>query len=292
MSVLTEKPEVSIPAASSTQSAGSAAHPGLIAEVRRRGRIAWRMARLYRNWPMAVLDRFYLVKPQPIVYRLRNGLQFSVGTRDAGIINEIWLDGAYTSAPGFAIRDHWVVADLGGHKGIFAVFSATRAKGVKVFSFEPSPENFALLTSNLQRNKLTNVKAFNVAVSNRDGESTLHITPEAWSNTLLEGPESESRSAGDVRVETWSLSRVLRTIGSPVDLVKMDIEGMEYQSLLSCPPEDLRSVARIAMEYHHDPSPHPHTISELVQFLNANGFTTQLYPGQELLIAEQKSKVF
>ena len=289
MSVLTEKPDVSIPAASSTQTAIPAARPGFVSEVRRRGQIAWKMARLYRNWPMAVLDRFYLVKPQPIVYRLRNGLQFSVGTRDAGIINEIWLDGAYTSAPGFAIRDNWVVADLGGHKGIFAVFAATRAKGVKVFSFEPSPENFALLTSNVQRNQLTNVKAFNVAVSNRDGESTLHITPEAWSNTLLEG--AGSRSAGDVQVETWSLSRVLRTIGSPVDLVKMDIEGMEYQALLSCPPEDLRSVARIAMEYHHDPSPNPHTISELIQFLHANGFTTQLYPGQELLIAEHKSTV-
>src|SRR5579872_5612864 len=169
--------------------------PGMLQEFCRRGLIAWKMAKLYRNWPMAVLDRFYLVKPQPIVYKLRSGEEFSLGTRDAGIINEIYLDGAYTSEPGFAIKENWVVADLGGHKGIFAIYAATRAKGVRVFSFEPSPGNFALLSQNIQRNKLSNVKAFNVAVSGADGKSTLHLTSEAWSNTLLQDAGTETHSA-------------------------------------------------------------------------------------------------
>ncbi len=181
-----------------------------------------------------------------------------------------------------------MVSDLGGHKGIFAIYAATRAKGVRVFSFEPSPENFALLSQNIQRNKLSNVKAFNVAVSGADGKSTLHLTSEAWSNTLLQDAGTETHSAGDVTVETWSLSRVLQAIGSPVNLLKMDIEGMEYQSLLACPAEDLASVERISMEYHHDSGPTPHTVSELAEFLNANGFTTRIYPKQELLIAERK----
>lgn len=262
--------------------------PGILQRIRRKSWIAWKMILLYRNWPMAVLDRFYLIKPQPVVYHLRDKAEFSVGSRDAGIINEIYIDGAYTSSPGFAIRDDWVVADVGGHKGIFSVFAATRAKRVKVYAFEPSPENFALLNQNVQRNKLSNVKAFNVAVSGKDGESTLHLSQSGWANALVQDSDSASPSNGDVKVETWSLSRVLKTIVSPVSLLKMDIEGMEYEALLSCTAEDLQTVERISMEYHHDPRPTPHGISQLVDFLIASGFSTHLYPDQELLVAERQ----
>jgi FkbM family methyltransferase len=68
----------------------------------------------------------------------------------------------YTSSPGFAIRDGWVVVDVGGHKGIFTVFAATRASDIEVYTFEASRENFGLLSQNIQRNGLANVRAFNV----------------------------------------------------------------------------------------------------------------------------------
>jgi FkbM family methyltransferase len=239
---------------------------------------------------MAVLDKLHLVRPRPIVYRLRDRVELSVCARtyDAYIINEIWIDGVYTSSPGFAILDDWVIADLGGHKGIFAVFAAIRARGVKVYTFEASPENFALLSHNIQRNKLSNVKAFNVAVSGRDGESTLHLYPDNGQNTLLQRSDPALRSIGDIRVETWSMARVLKTIASPVNLLKMDIEGMEYEALLSCPVGDLQTVERIALEYHDDLVRTPHHVSKLVDFLNASGFSTHLYPGRKILVAERQ----
>src|SRR5439155_18478279 len=39
-----------------------------------------------------------------------------------------------TSSPGFSIRDGWVIADVGGHKGIFSVSAATRARNVMVYT--------------------------------------------------------------------------------------------------------------------------------------------------------------
>ena len=81
----------------------SAGAQSTMQRIRRKSWVALSIIRLYRNWPMAVLDRLYLVDPQSIVYRLRGGVNLSVRTRDAGIINEIWIDRAYTSLPGFAI---------------------------------------------------------------------------------------------------------------------------------------------------------------------------------------------
>jgi len=66
-----------------------------------------------------------------MVHRFRNGVELCVRTQtyDLLIINEVWVDRIYTSSAGFEILDDWVVVDVGGHKGIFSVFAASRAKG-------------------------------------------------------------------------------------------------------------------------------------------------------------------
>jgi FkbM family methyltransferase len=263
----------------------------ILHRIQRKSSVAWSITRVYRDWPMVALEIFRLLRPRPIVHRLRNGLELCVrtGTYDLSIINEIWIDQVYTSSPGFAIRNDWVIADIGGHKGIFSVFAASRARGVKVFAFEASPETFAQLSHNIQRNKLSNVTAFNVAVCGEDGESTLRLYPDNGQNTLLHRTDHALQPTAGIKVETWSMARVLKTIASPVNLLKMDIEGMEYEALLSCTAEDLKAVERIALEYHDDCVSTSHRVSVLVDFLNANGFSTRLCPGRAILIAERPS---
>src|SRR4030095_3908102 len=147
--------------------------PAILHRIWEKIRIGWRMTQLYRNWPMAFLDWLHLIRPRPIVYRLRDGTHLCASTRtyDLYIINEVWLDDVYTSSLGFSIRDGWVIVDIGGHKGIFSIFAATRAKNVMVYPCEPAPANFAQLSYNIQQNELSNVRMFNIAVSGRDGES-------------------------------------------------------------------------------------------------------------------------
>jgi FkbM family methyltransferase len=109
----------------------------------------------------------------------------STRTYDLYIINEVWLDDVYTSSLGFSIRDGWVIVDVGGHKGIFSNFAATRRRNVMVYTFEPAPDNFAQLSYNIQQNKLSNVRIFNIAVSGRDGESTLRLYSDCAQSGLL-----------------------------------------------------------------------------------------------------------
>lgn len=239
---------------------------------------------------MALLDKLDLVHPGLIVYHLRNGVELLLRARsyDAVICKEIWIDKVYTSTPGFSILDDWVIADVGGHIGIFSVFATTRAKGVKVYTFEPSPENFAILSRNIERNKLSNVKVFNVAVGGRDGNSILHLYPDGGQHTFLQRSDPTLCSVREIKVETWSIARMLQTIAAPVDLLKMDIEGMEYEALLSCRWEDLQRIERIALEYHDIWVHTPHRVSELVDFLGEMGFSTYLPPDREILVAERQ----
>jgi Methyltransferase FkbM domain len=83
------------------------------------------------------------------------------------------------------------------------------------------------------------------------------------------------------------MERVLKTVASPVNLLKMDIEGIEYEALLSCPADILQTVERIVLEYHDDRVCTSHSVSELVERLNDRGFSTHLLPSRQMLFAER-----
>lgn len=247
----------------------------------------WQMMGLYHNWSTALVDRLHLTGQQEIHYNLRNGIEFSVLGRssDVQIINEIWIDRIYTPTAEFSIGDEWTVVDIGGHKGIFSVYAAASARGVKVFAFEASPQNFQCLCRNISINALKGVSAFNVAVSSQNGEGILYLTDDNGCNSLMHRTDKALRSS--VTVPMWSLARVLRTVVSPIDLLKMDIEGVEYAALLSCPSADLSRVERIVLEYHDELAPDGVNSSGLADFLRCEGFEVVLNPQRPILLARR-----
>jgi FkbM family methyltransferase len=250
------------------------------------------IVRLYRNWPVVLFCKLRGGGSRAMLFRLRDGAEVLGRTAsfDTFIMNEIWIDGIYTSLSGFSIQPDWVIADVGGHKGYFSVFAAKRAPRGKVYSFEASPENFERLVENVDRNGIPNVEAVNVAIGGRDARSTLHLYPDNGQNSLLERSDAGMQAVRDVTVEIWSMARVLEKIGSPVNLLKMDIEGMEYEALLSCPTERLRRIERIALEYHDSCVHTSHRVADLVEFLKARGFSVRLIPNREILVAEREAE--
>jgi FkbM family methyltransferase len=248
------------------------------------------MTRLYENWPAAVLDRFRCQSRRPATYKLHDGISFHVQSRtfDVRIINEIWIDKIYTPEPDFAIREGWNVVDVGAQKGIFAVFAASRAPSVKVYAFEPSPASFACLCHNIRLNNLENVMALNAAIASRNGEATLHLAEDSACNSLIGRTDVELR--GKVAVETWPLSRVLEMVKGKVHLLKMDIEGMEFEVLSACPGEMLQTVERISMEYHERVLAECHcSLSDLARMLKNAGFSVELRPERCILRARRLS---
>src|SRR5947209_14094504 len=71
------------------------------------------------------------------------------------------------------------VLDLGAHVGFYTLLSAklVGASG-KVYAFEPEPENFAVLSSNVERAQYRNVRLVHKAITDRIGTIDLFISPQ------------------------------------------------------------------------------------------------------------------
>jgi FkbM family methyltransferase len=144
-----------------------------------------------------------------------------------GIANEI--RGPYDFEP-IPFEKGDVVLDIGAHKGMLASYLALRFPGLRIYSYEPVPENFKVLKENLKRNKVEGVKPYQLAVT-ADGRKFPMFpgthTAEA-SGFFYEGVAPD-------RVFEVKSTTVKAILGKhrikKVKLLKLDCEGAEHEIL-------------------------------------------------------------
>ena len=134
-------------------------------------KILFRAVKTVKNWFVYFADYLGFVRGRTVVYRLFGGTLFAVrgGTNDRVLFNQVWLSRGYSPA-GFEIQPGDTVIDIGAHVGFFSVFAARKAKRGRVYSFEPAPQNFALLQKNVALNGIKNIVLHQAAVSRSRGE--------------------------------------------------------------------------------------------------------------------------
>ena len=127
------------------------------------------------------------------------------------------------------IREGMTVVDLGANIGYYTLLAA-RLVGEKgrVFSFEPEPNNFALLIKNVELNRYDNVIPVQKAVSDKNAASRLFLHEGSNVHSLY-----DTHDAGDsIIVDVTTLDSVWENEGCPpIDVIKMDIEGAEMAAL-------------------------------------------------------------
>jgi FkbM family methyltransferase len=229
-------------------------------------------------WPLFFLRH---QGKRTVVVKEENGARFRVrvNTSDFLMVWEIWRAKAYDDAR-IPIRAGDTVVDLGAHIGSFAVRAARQAHHGRVFAYEASSKNYAMLGENRQLNRLDNLYIENSAVSDRHGSMTLYSPAD---NGMLSSLMHESGSFMET-VQATTFTEIIQERGiERIDVLKMDVEGAEYDILLNCPDESLMKVQRIVMEYHEfDADKRNHR--DLVSRLNLNGFTVVVEKGVSSLM--------
>jgi FkbM family methyltransferase len=183
--------------------------------------------RVYRNWPHVLLDRLGLL--QNIDYRLRNGgrMRCRGGTSDSGEVAVVCAGVEYPANRIVGLRDlpGAVVFDLGANIGAFSVWTHFLLNGAdyRGYAFEPLPENADLLRFNLMANGVHNFSVVQSCVAGIDGRVCLD-TDRDYDSVRISSP-----GPGMLEVPSIRLSTFARDIGvSRIDLLKMDIEGAEF----------------------------------------------------------------
>jgi FkbM family methyltransferase len=163
------------------------------------------------------------------------------------------------------------IVDAGANIGLFTCYAATVAPDAMLHAIEPLPSTHARLVGSVQQNGFARrVRCYEYALSSCAGEQVMSTSVIASQMAYLGGP---SGAPGTVRVTAITLTELLNMIGAPeIDLLKMDIEGSEYDVLLSTTSEVLRRCRRIVVEFHKPSRPAVHNKHALARHLAGAGF--------------------
>ncbi len=176
----------------------------------------------------------------------------------------------------FIEEDYWfktrkkipTIIDCGSHVGFSICYFKTKFPRSKIFAFEPNKLNFKTLKSNVAKNEWKNVKMHEVALGRETGEMQFYSSSEdSMAGRLNEGKEDRSRFVkGKVQVERLS-SYITKTI----DMLKMDIEGAEYDVIEEIETK-LHLVRNMYVEIHLDDDHSYERFSSICELLIRNGF--------------------
>jgi FkbM family methyltransferase len=162
-----------------------------------------------------------------------------------------------------------IILDIGANVGLFSLYAARQAPAARIFAIEPFPRTFQRLLETVTDHRLTDrIICFDCAITSSGGLRLMANGPAPSQQRAL---AAVGRQIPGIQVQTKTLHELLQEQSlNRVDLLKMDIEGSEYEVILSTSLDVLRTIRRIAIEYHGDCK--PYTKLQLFDHLRQGGF--------------------
>lgn len=154
-----------------------------------------------------------------------------------------WWLGELASAPIVAV-------DIGGHVGTFTCRLAQLNPQARIMAYEPSATTASYLRRNVEQNGFgPRVQVNQMAVSATSGQTVLFEDNGGGSgqNGLVSAGHDAANAAV---VTTTTFDEIAQNATGPVDVVKIDCEGGEYDLVLASSASSWSSVQRVVMEYH------------------------------------------
>jgi FkbM family methyltransferase len=238
--------------------------------------------RTFANWPAVLTDmaRQSVGRgPAELTFRTRDGITISCPNRPGARVPlyEIFAEDCYQLQPflGSLLGRPIQVIDIGGHIGTFSCRLTQLHPQASVMTFEPSATTASFLRRNVAQNRVADrVQVFEAALSSASGTATF-VDNGAGSgmNGLRSADHSDGAETGvNTEVRTISFDDVVAESAAPVDVVKIDCEGGEYDLVLGSKPESWESVQRVVIEFHPVAG---HSWDELRSFLEGVGLHVQ-----------------
>jgi FkbM family methyltransferase len=178
-----------------------------------------------RLWLQSVAER--RGRPPSGVYRVIGGALMDLDTSDFLERSLYYRTFEFLITRTFRryIKPGFNVADIGANVGFYSLLmSRLVGDRGKVRAFEPNPRVYQRLLRNLSLNNAKNVTPHQLALSESEGEISLHLPP--LDTHGLASLRNQGWKGGEtVQVATRRLDDFLS--GERVDVIKVDVEGAE-----------------------------------------------------------------
>ena len=169
-------------------------------------------------------------KELPLIKAVSDGFIFSERT-PKGALREIFVEEIY-NVKGFTPHKNQTVIDVGANYGDSAIWWSKKF-WARVIAFEPLDDVFKILEENITLNK-ADVKAYNMALGNG-----LDISGNSEGTMLIKGGNVKFRTE---KLDSYALEQV--------DILKIDVEGFEFEVIQGAEKTIRRLKPRIILETH------------------------------------------
>ena len=196
---------------------------------------------------------------------------------DESVCAEVFKHHEYRVAENY-IRDikKGVIVDVGAHAGFFSVYAKAINPSVRIIAVEPETKNIEALRENLKLNRISDVEIIEGALAGDSGRRNLALAKDSHNHRLLQ--RKESKNVETIIVNTWSLPELTKKcIIDHIGLLKIDIEGAEYEIFSALSEDDMASISAVVLEYHNGKLGKGKEIEEK---LRENGFGVQTFPSK------------
>jgi FkbM family methyltransferase len=141
-----------------------------------------------------------------------------------------------------SVKDRSIL-DIGGFIGDSAIYFNLRG-AKRIVSVEASPWAFQMAKKNVEINEFNSISLINCAID-KEGNKKLRLSMQV-TNDGFEAKASDC--SGDIEIPTCTLDYLIEKYG-PFDVLKMDCEGCEYDSIPYS--KRLKDFKEILIEYHN-----------------------------------------
>lgn len=199
-----------------------------------------------KNWYLIPFDKFGIHRN--VIYKLKGGLVFSARSKSTDINEMIAImSGLIYPSKFCTVKNGDTIVDLGASCGEFVLFTksinpAVRFKG---FAIEPYHPNILALKENIRINSIKNYTVIPIAVSDNNKDVFLN-TSTTFDNIQV----SSFKTSTLVKANTLYTLAKKHNI-KKIALLKVDIEGHEYEVLKQSYKFILSTTQKILIEYHN-----------------------------------------
>ena len=149
-------------------------------------------------------------------------------------------------------EDGDIVIDIGANVGSVSLYLAKKYPNIKIYAFEAHPVNYNNLIRNINYNKITNVFAYNLAVSSIDNNLVnITLVPNNTGSSSIFKSSEDDYELYKSKVNTISLDTIiLNNKINKIKFLKLDCEGSEFDILENSKLIHTTPIDYLSVEIH------------------------------------------